>query len=146
MEEDNQQTAETSTETSSKPKLGLIAGILILAVIGVGAYFIFGTNKNSSAAPVINSTVKTFTVDGSSYTYNPSTITANKGDAVKIIFKDTDSRHDLVIDGYNLRTDVIGPGKTDTIEFVADKVGTFEYYCSLPGHKAQGMTGKLVVI
>ena len=132
-----------STTTSSK---GWTIGIIVLVLITVGAYFIFGANKQSEQAPIINSTVKTFTVDGSSYAYNPSTITVNKGDAVKIIFKDTDSRHDLVIDGYNLRTDVIGPGKTDTIEFVADKVGTFEYYCSLPGHKAQGMTCKLVVI
>lgn len=145
MEENN---TTISPENSELPKgnKGLIIGIVILLIVGAGAYFIFGAKKQSNQAPVINSTVKTFTVDGSSYAYNPSTITVNKGDAVKIIFKDTDSRHDLVIDGYNLRTDVIGPGKTDTIEFVADKVGTFEYYCSLPGHKAQGMTGKLVVI
>lgn len=155
MEESNQQTPEASGE-SPKSNTGLFVGTAVLILVAIGAYFVFGTNKNLSVAPVTNSTptsealqdpnIKTFNVDGSSFAFSPDSITVNKGDSVKIIFKDTDGRHDLVIDGYNVKTDIIGPGKTDTIEFTATKTGTFEYYCSLPGHKAQGMTGKLVVI
>jgi len=31
------------------------------------------------------------------------------------------------------------------IEFTADKVGEFEYYCSMPGHRQAGQFGKLIV-
>ena len=39
----------------------------------------------------------------------------------------------------------INGGETDSIEFVADKVGTFEYYCSVGQHRSMGMVGKLTV-
>lgn len=32
-----------------------------------------------------------------------------------------------------------------SVTFVADTLGTFEYYCSVGNHRAQGMVGNLVV-
>ncbi len=142
----------TPAAEAPKSKTGIITGVIVLVVIAAGAYFIFG-NKNqavpiASENPAIasNSNLETFTIEGSSFAFNPAAITVKTGDSVKITFKDSDGRHNLVIDGYDLSTKIIGPGATDTIEFTADKTGTFEYYCSLPGHKDQGMMGKLVVI
>jgi len=89
--------------------------------------------------------VKEFTVDGTNFAFNPSEIRVKKGDTVKIVFKDDDGQHNLVIDGYNVSTNLIGPGSQDTIEFVADTVGEFEYYCSVGSHRALGMSGKLIV-
>ena len=158
MEENSTTTSSENSETQ-KGNNGLIIGIVVLLIVGAGAYFVFGAGKKSNqpssagTAQVATTSpetsqdpnVKTFTVEGSSFAYNPATITVNKGDSVKITFKDIDSKHNLIIDGYNVSTDIIGTGKTDTIEFIADKTGTFKYYCSLPGHEAQGMTGKLIV-
>jgi nitrite reductase (NO-forming) len=39
----------------------------------------------------------------------------------------------------------VNGGETTSVEFVADKTGTFEYYCSVGAHRAMGMTGSLVV-
>src|SRR3546814_8259646 len=39
----------------------------------------------------------------------------------------------------------VGLGWATTIVFRATKAGTFEYVCTIPGHKAAGMFGKLVV-
>ena len=158
MEENN---TTTTSENSEPPKgnNGLVIGIVVLLIVGAGAYFIFGTKKQSNQEQSTNSTpistispeisqnpgLKTFTVDGSNFAFIPSSITVNKGDSVKITFKDTDGRHNLILNGYNLSTDIIGPGKTDTIEFTADKTGTFEYYCSVANHKDLGMTGTLIV-
>src|SRR3546814_5192335 len=42
---------------------------------------------------------------------------------------------------YNL----VGVGSATTIVVRANKAGTFEYVCTVPGHEAAGMFGKLVV-
>ena len=55
--------------------------------------------------------------------------------------------HDWVIDEFSARAKQIQAGETDTVEFVANKKGTFEYYCSVGNgfHRQQGMVGKLIV-
>ena len=95
---------------------------------------------NNPAGPV-----KEFTVNGSNFAFDPATITVDKGDTVKINFKDDDGRHNLVVDGYNISTNVIGGGESDTITFVADKTGSFEFYCSVSNHRDLGMSGTLIV-
>lgn len=91
-----------------------------------------------------NVNVKEFTVVGTNYAFSPNTITVNKGDNVRIIFKDEDGVHNLVINGYDLATNVINSGQ-ETIEFVADKTGQFEFYCSVGSHRDLGMVGTLIV-
>ena len=50
-----------------------------------------------------------------------------------------------MIDEFGVRTKQITAGQTDEINFTADKVGTFEYYCSVGKHRALGMKGNLIV-
>ena len=88
---------------------------------------------------------KTFTVTGQNFSFSPSTITVNKGDKVKIIFQNSDGFHDFVLDGYNVSTPKIQSGQSATVEFTADKTGTFPYYCSVANHRAMGMEGSLIV-
>ncbi len=90
-------------------------------------------------------TVKTFTVSGGNYFFSPKTLTVNKGDTVKIVFTNSGGVHDFRIDAFNVATKQIKNGETDTITFVADKSGTFEYYCSVGNHRAMGMVGTLTV-
>lgn len=55
--------------------------------------------------------------------------------------------HDLTISGpgvSNKATPVIGPGKTASLQ-VDLSPGTYELYCSVPGHKALGMDLKVTV-
>jgi plastocyanin len=89
--------------------------------------------------------VKTFAVSGNSFSYDPKQIVVKKGDTVRIVFTNTEGFHDWVIDEFNARTPKIPAGQVSTIEFVADKAGSFEYYCSVGSHRAQGMVGTLVV-
>jgi len=54
--------------------------------------------------------------------------------------------HDVAVPGFNAKSDqLVGVGSATTIVFRATKAGTFEYLCTLPGHKAAGMFGKLTV-
>ncbi len=89
--------------------------------------------------------LKQFTVTGQNYSFSPSTMTVKKGDKVRITFKNVDGFHDLKIDEFTVATKKIGTGEQEVIEFVADKVGAFEYYCSVGNHRAMGMKGTLIV-
>ncbi len=54
--------------------------------------------------------------------------------------------HDIAIPEFGAKSDQItGKGAATAIVFRANKNGTFEYLCTLPGHKAAGMFGKLIV-
>ena len=41
------------------------------------------------------------------------------------------SKHNLNIDEFNVHTKELGYFQTDSVTFLADKTGTFDYYCSL---------------
>lgn len=71
-------------------------------------------------------------------------IRVKKGDRVRVTVTNTKGMHDFVIDEFGVKEETPLNEKT-VIEFVADKAGTFEYYCSKPGHRAKGQWGKLIV-
>ncbi|HEY4528544.1 MAG TPA: cupredoxin domain-containing protein [Candidatus Paceibacterota bacterium] len=105
--------------------------------------------NSTSSVQVATSTptqnVKEFVVVGKNFSFSPTKIEVNKGDIVHITFKNEGGNHDLVVDGYNIRTKVLPSGQSETIEFVADKSGSFEYYCSVGTHRQMGMKGTLMV-
>lgn len=54
--------------------------------------------------------------------------------------------HDVAVPEFSAHSDQIsGKEAATAIVFRAGKNGTFEYYCTLPGHKAAGMVGKVIV-
>ena len=101
--------------------------------------------SGDSTASADETGVKEFTVTGSNDKFEPSTLTVKKGDKVKIAFKNSGGFHDLVIDEFNVKTPVIKSGDQASIEFTADKTGTFQYYCSVGNHRQMGMVGTLTV-
>lgn len=84
-------------------------------------------------------------VTGSNFKFDKSEIRVKQGDTVKITFKNTQGFHDFVIDEYNVKTKQQNGPAEETVTFVADKPGTFEYYCSVGQHRAMGMKGNLIV-
>lgn len=89
--------------------------------------------------------VKEFTVTGQNFSFTPKTLTVSKGDTVKVTFVNSDGFHDFRIDEFNVATNKLQTGGQQTVTFVADKTGSFEYYCSVGNHRAMGMKGTLVV-
>lgn len=88
---------------------------------------------------------KTFNVNGGNYSFDVKQIKVKKGETVTINFTNQEGMHDWVIDEFNARTPRIAAGQTASVTFVADKAGTFEYYCSVGQHRANGMKGNLIV-
>lgn len=98
-----------------------------------------------SPTPAPQPTVKAFNVVARQWSFEPNTITINKGDTVRLSVKSVDVTHGLAISDFNVNKN-LEPGQTTTIEFVADKVGTFSFACSVfcgSGHG--GMRGTLIV-
>lgn len=89
--------------------------------------------------------VKKFTVVGEEYTYDVKEIKVKAGDTVQLTFKNKEGKHDWIVDEFSASTEKIGEGEEETIEFVANKKGTFEYYCSVGEHRKFGMKGNLIV-
>lgn len=90
-------------------------------------------------------TVKEFKMTAKQFAFEPSIIEVNKGDNVRLIVTSVDVPHGIAIPEYeiNERLDV---GKPVTIEFTADKQGTFTAFCSVicgSGHSS--MKGKIIV-
>lgn len=106
---------------------------------------IINTDIDLGADVSMQGAVKNFTVDASNFKFSPTTMTVKQGDTVRITLKNGQGSHDLKIDGYNVQTKIITTGQEDIIEFVADKTGTFTYYCTVGSHRAMGMEGTLTV-
>lgn len=89
--------------------------------------------------------IKTFEVSATDFEFSMDEIRVNQGDTVRIVLNNTGGFHDLVIDEFNARTEVISTGETTEVEFIASELGQFEYYCSVGDHRAMGMVGTLIV-
>lgn len=89
--------------------------------------------------------IKEFKITAKQFSFTPDTIEVNKGDKVRLIVTSVDVPHGFAVREYDIN-ERLEPGKPATIEFTADKEGTFTAYCSVfcgSGHSS--MKGKLVV-
>ncbi|MEN1939697.1 copper-containing nitrite reductase [Luteimonas sp. MJ174] len=70
-----------------------------------------------------------------------------EGSVVAITVTNNDgAMHDIAVPEFNAQSDqLVGVGSSTTIVFRATRGGTFEYICTIPGHKLAGMAGKLIV-
>jgi plastocyanin len=165
-------TSTSAPQSEKNNSMMFVIGIVVLLLIGVG--IVFAMNRSTMQPPETMTTtqpttvqeqptvaaettiepseamakdgeVKEFTVTGRNFSFSPSTMRVKQGDRVKITFENTGGFHDFVIDEFDVKTAQIQDGESEVVEFVADKKGTFDYYCSVGQHRQNGMEGKLIV-
>lgn len=146
-------------------KMIAILGVLIL--VGIGGVLFFGNSQNTNqpaTEPAQNtetstesttgdsvsedsmeSNLKEFTIESKGLSFTPNEIRVKAGDTVRVTFKNTVGTHDWTLDEFSAKTPLINAGEESTVEFVADQAGTYEFYCSVPGHREAGMKGTLIV-
>lgn len=79
------------------------------------------------------------------YVWEPATITAKKGELVRLIIHNADVKHGLVIPDLGIMEGDI-PSEGAVIEFSASKTGTFEFFCSVYcGEGHMEMRGKIII-
>lgn len=139
-----------------------LAVVALLATVGLGLGACGGgddDDKSSTAdgkaadsAPAGGSgsqigerTIPGVEVVGKEFSYNPAKLTLKAGQDVFIILKNTGSiEHDITVSDSGFKLTVAG-GKTGNKMLKVDKPGTYEFHCSLSGHKDAGMKGELTV-
>lgn len=139
-----------------------LLALVIVVVVAAGGFYLL---QSRSQTPVITTPTPTqpvtptaqpspnasasapmeITVENKGLTFVPSEIRVKKGNMIKITFKNTGGMHDFMIDEFNVATKQLKAGQEETVEFIADKTGSFEYYCSVNNHRAMGMKGVLIV-
>ena len=97
-----------------------------------------------SGAPATSAPADGIAVRAKAFSFSPSTVTVKAGQSTAIAFKATDIAHDFTVDEPHIHIEANG-GKTAHGEIKVDQVGTYTFYCSVSGHRAAGMVGKLVV-
>lgn len=123
--------------------------ISILTVLMVASLFLLtgcGTKQTGTSTTIVGTgTVKEYTMKANQFDFEPSTITASVGDTVKLHITSEDVAHGFALPDFGI-SKTLNPGETVDIEFVADKKGTFNFFCNVQcglGHG--GMRGQLVV-
>ena len=90
--------------------------------------------------------IKEIAVTNQGFDYIPKEIRVRKGDIVRLTYTNGGGFHDWVLDEFNAATKKLQAGKSETIEFIADRAGSFEFYCSVGDHRARGMWGNFIVV
>lgn len=89
--------------------------------------------------------VKEFAITAKRFEFNPSTITVNQGDNVRLIITSLDTTHGFYLPDFSIN-EKIEADKPVTVEFNADKKGTFVFRCNIPcGSGHSSMEGTLIV-
>jgi cytochrome c oxidase subunit 2 len=102
------------------------------------------TTEDSAEADTV-ATTQTFDIVASQFEFTPGTITVQKGDTVVLNLSSEDVPHGFSLAQFDI-SETLTPGKTKTVEFVADTAGTFSFFCSIVCGSGHGsMTGQLVV-
>ena len=90
---------------------------------------------------------KTFDVVASKYQFDPATISVTEGDAVRLRLRSTDRSHAFAIKAFKVKVLIPKGGEQVTVEFIADRTGTFDFTCAdYCGSGHSGMKGRLVVV
>ncbi|HYF61942.1 MAG TPA: cupredoxin domain-containing protein [Herpetosiphonaceae bacterium] len=138
-----------------------------LIVIGLAALLLAGCGETAGHSAHEPAAVTTVTLDAADFSFSPASIEAVAGQPVKIVVKNTGAQpHDFTIRAIPLDGEAHGSGSADhhahtagdsavhvaalvgatsAIEFTPSASGTYEFECSVAGHKDAGMVGTLAV-
>lgn len=88
---------------------------------------------------------RTIEIEATDFAFNPAEISLRAGEVVNLTVVNRGTTvHDLVVPAAGIWL-VVPAGRSVTTGFRADRLGEYEFYCSVPGHREAGMTGKIVV-
>jgi uncharacterized cupredoxin-like copper-binding protein len=115
----------------------LAAGALLLGACGGGGGGASGGDEAKGPADL--------TVIAKEFRFDPAEITIDAGRPVVVAVQNIGSiPHDLTVKDAKFKLTVAN-GRTGQKALTVTKAGTYEFYCSLPGHKSAGMHGTLTV-
>ncbi len=124
-------------------------GFKFLALLGV-LVLLLSACIGPAATPAPSTSASDVTTDvrlvATEFKYDPAIVRVPVGKDITITLENKGAiEHDLHIAAFNIHL-VPKPGQTVKATFRADKPGTYDFECTIPGHKEAGMKGQLVVV
>ncbi|MGH2984940.1 MAG: hypothetical protein ACRDK5_11955 [Solirubrobacterales bacterium] len=118
-------------------------GLVVLAVLGVGAFALSGGFDKTTSQRVSGTgtrVVRVALVDAVvGFDVTPDLLEVARGTHVVLnVVNEGGEDHDLAIDG-GARTRTLSPGQSERLD-LGTVAGDWAAWCTLPGHKAAGMT------
>ena len=85
------------------------------------------------------------TIEAREFGFSPAAVTIPASGAARIVVKDAGRIvHNLTIDALGVQV-VVPPGGSSEVTLVDLEPGTYQFYCSISGHKEAGMVGTITV-
>jgi heme/copper-type cytochrome/quinol oxidase subunit 2 len=114
-------------------------------LLGAGAFVLAGPAVVRLFAQEEAPNRREFTVTAKDFRFAPSRVEVTQDDLVKLTIRSEDVAYSLTIDEYRVSKRVPAGGTT-TLEFRADRPGTFAFYSNLTSDSRHGNTrGELIV-
>lgn len=89
--------------------------------------------------------LKVISITAKQWSFDPNPIKVKKGDLVRLEITSIDVAHGFALPDFNI-DEVLEPGKKVSVEFLADKTGSFPFFCSIScGRGHYDMSGMLIV-
>lgn len=87
-------------------------------------------------------------VEMGEFYYDPEQLSGSAGDEMELNFDNAgEQQHDFTIDEWDVSLDLVDPGESDSLTLTVpdDASGEVTFYCTVPGHREQGMEGTFTV-
>ena len=107
-------------------KIPLIAISLIMISI-IASFALISLTESSSYS---GTEVVEISIEARQFSYNVSSFTVTRGVLVRLLLTSVDVVHGFGITEYNINVK-IPVGSVTKVEFIASKVGSFEYFCTV---------------
>ena len=96
------------------------------------------------AAPGVSATLRVFDISADGGKFTPSTVAAYTGDTIHVNFTAVDKAYDITFPDYGMKQ-TAQKGQTKVLEFQAQAVGKFAYYCDSCGGLKSSAVGYIIV-
>jgi len=117
--------------------------LAVLTVVIAGCTHL--TSKDASDTSLFDTPDKTIRIQAFSFGYTPDNLTFTEGEKIRLIIENKENGvHTFTLPEFGI--DKRLNGKTNvSIDFIPDKSGTFEFFCTITFHRPSGMEGTLEV-
>lgn len=112
---------------------------------GAAALLLLGFGCAPQTPPTETAQAEELAVTAKQWAFEPAEIRVKKGDRVRLVITSVDVDHGFALPAFGVNV-TLAPGRTETVEFTADRTGSFAFFCTVycgAGH--QDMNGKLIV-
>lgn len=123
----------------------LIIIVILVIIIAGFVFFKQPSDKVQNENVVLTGETKEFEIIVKNWEFVPNAIEVNQGDRVKLHLEVIEGYHGFALPEFGIN-EKLDEGTKVYVEFIADKKGIFNFYCSVPcGQGHGGMNGRLIV-